>query len=305
VSTPRASILLPTWNGAPHLVRLLPVLAAQELDGGFELVALDSGSTDATRELLERAGARVSRIAREDFAHGPARNRLADQARGEILVCLSQDALPDGPRFLAELLAPFADPRVAGVSARILPRDDDDPLTRRTALDAPEASTEPRTFELAPGERLEDLAPAERVARLRFNDVASALRRAVHAVLPFPEVAFGEDLAWAARALAAGHRLAFAPRAVVRHAHRYGPGGAFRRYRTDARFLLETQRCAVRPSALSLARGLAHELGRDLAYLGRTRGPGRLAALLRAPGLRAGQVLGQYVGSRGSRGGRA
>jgi rhamnosyltransferase len=298
MSTPRASILVPTLNGAAHLARLLPALAGQELAGGRELVVLDSDSDDGTRALCEAAGARVLRIARADFAHGPARNRLAREARGELCVFLSQDAVPDGPDFLRELLAPFDDPRVAGVTARVLPHDDDDPLTRRTALDAPKASAEPHTFELARGERLADLPPAERVARLRFNDVASAMRRAVHAELPFPDVAFGEDLAWAARALAAGHRIAFAPRAVVRHAHRYGPGTAFRRYRTDARFLLETQGLAVRPGALSLARGFAHELARDLRYLARTHGPGRLAALARAPGLRAGQVLGQYAGSR-------
>src|SRR5262245_41377034 len=63
MTVPRCSVCIPTWNGAADLERLLPALAAQELDGGFEIVAVDSGSTDASRELLETAGARVRSIA--------------------------------------------------------------------------------------------------------------------------------------------------------------------------------------------------------------------------------------------------
>src|SRR5438309_1868207 len=99
MSAPRVSILLPTWNGERHLARLLPRLAEQELDGGFEIVAIDSDSSDGTRTLLERAGARVTKIARGEFRHGPTRNRAAAEARGEILVCLSQDALPRDKHF--------------------------------------------------------------------------------------------------------------------------------------------------------------------------------------------------------------
>ena len=296
---PRASIVLATLDGETHLARLLPRLAEQQLDGGFELVAIDSDSTDKTRELLEQAGARVTRIARDDFAHGSARNRCAEDARGEFLVFLSQDALPADERFLAELLKAFDDPRVAGAYSRVLPHDDDDPLTRRTVLDAPEAAREVHVEELAQGVRLDQLAPAERARRLRFNNVASAIRRSVFESLPFPDVAFGEDSAWAASALSAGHRIAFAPTSVVLHAHRYSPREAYERYRIDARFLREVHGFGARPDLLSALRGFAFELRRDLGYLARERGPGRLAGLLRAPFLRAAQVWGQYVGSRG------
>ena len=94
-------------------------------------------------------GARVQRIERSEFRHGPTRNLLAAQARGELLVFLSQDALPDGSDFLKKLTAPFHDPRVAGSTARVLPHEDDDPLTARTVLSAPEAATESAVCERA------------------------------------------------------------------------------------------------------------------------------------------------------------
>src|SRR6185436_8120242 len=159
----RVTICLPTWNGERDLARLLPALARQQVDGGFEIVAIDSSSTDRSRELLEQAGVRMQRIEQREFGHGVTRNRLAGMARGEILVFLSQDALPEGERFLATLAAAFDDPRTAGACARILPHEDDDPLTARTVLDAPEAGAEARVFE---GKGVDAC----------FNDVAAAIR---------------------------------------------------------------------------------------------------------------------------------
>src|SRR5262245_35413038 len=111
---PRFSIVLPTWNGERGLERLLPALAAQGAGGRLEILAVDSGSSDRSRELLERAGARVERIEKSAFRHGATRNQAARGARGEILVFLSQDALPRDAGFLEALARPFEDPRVAG-----------------------------------------------------------------------------------------------------------------------------------------------------------------------------------------------
>jgi rhamnosyltransferase len=280
---PRVTICLPTWNGERDLARLLPALAAQRVDGGFEIVAIDSSSTDRSRELLDRAGARLQRIEKSEFGHGVTRNRLAAMAQGEILVFLSQDALPQGDRFLATLAAAFDDPRTAGACARILPHDDDDPLTARTVLDAPEASAEARVFE-------------GKGADACFNDVAAAIRASVFRTLPFPEVDFGEDRAWAVRALEAGHRIRFVPESVVHHAHRYTPRTAFERYKVDAAYQQRVHGRRVRPSLWSVARGIGHELVRDWSHVRATRRP--LTALVRAPALRSAQVWGQYRGSQ-------
>ncbi len=300
-SPPRVSIVLPTWNGERDLERLLPALAAQRLDGGFELLAVDSSSTDGTYELLRAAGADLVRIPKAEFGHGRTRTARAKDARGEILVFLSQDVEPAGPDFLAELVAPFGDrPRLAGVCARVLPHDSDDMLTTRTVLTLPEASPESAYWALCDVAGLWELTPAERARRLRFNNVASAVRATVFQEISFPDVPFGEDFAWAARVLTAGHELGFCARALVRHAHTYGPWAAFERYRTDAWFHRVTHGWRMRPTLRAALRGLAYELREDVRF---ARGRGLAAsagALARAPALRAAQILGQYVGSKGS-----
>jgi rhamnosyltransferase len=295
MSDPRVSIILPTLNGERDLRRLLPMLARQEFAGGFEIRAIDSDSSDASRELLEQSGALVTRIPKSEFNHGPTRNRAARGARGEILVFLSQDALPRDEHFLAALVHAFDDERVAGAYARILPHEDDDALTKRTALDAPEASDVPESRDLDAIGSLTKLAAEERARFVVFNNVASAIRRSVFERIPFPDVAFGEDSAWCAAALEAGHRIRFVPASVVLHAHRYTLRTAYERYRIDAEFQRRVHGRRVRPNLSSVVRGIAHEVRRDVAFVSRH---GRALQLLRSPALRTAQVLGQFRGSR-------
>ena len=295
---PRASIVIPTWNGERELAVLLPALERQEFEGGWELCAVDSSSTDGTRELLRAAGARVRTIDQRDFRHGATRNLGATDARGELIVFLSQDVLPEGDHFLEQLLAPFADPRVAGSYSRVLPAPGDDPLAARTVLDLPEASEQAWVRDLDEVGAVWDLEPIERGRYLRFNNVASAIRASVFSEIPFPDMRFAEDFAWAARALTAGWRVAYAPESVVYHAHRYDLGTAYARYRTDATFHREVHGWRMRPTLLSALRGFLYEVREDARYLAGDGGSGGWSPLLRSPGLRAAQVLGQYVGSR-------
>ncbi len=300
-TAPYISIVLPTLNGEAELRRLLPVLAAQELPadwGELELLAIDSTSDDGTRELLERAGAQVRTVARGDFRHGRARNLAAEQARGEVLVFLSQDALPCDVLFLQGLVACFDDPRVAGAYARILPHPDADPLAARTVLDQPEAGGEPLVRHLDDVSGMRDLSAEQRAESCRFNNVASAIRASVFSKLSFPDVEFGEDSAWAEAALGAGWRIRFAAEAAVYHAHHYSPAEAFRRYRTDAVFCREQYGQRVRPSIVSTLRGWLYEMKRDYWFVRWRDLEQRVPLLLRSPVLRGAQVLGQYLGSR-------
>lgn len=295
----RVSICLPTWQGAADLQRLLPVLRSQRVDGGVELVAIDSDSTDGTRELLLAHGVRVERIAQRDFGHGRTRNALAHMACGEVLVYLSQDALPQGADFVARLVRRLTEPRVAAVTARILPPEHADPLTRRAVLDAPQAGALSQHYAwLGDGSRagLCHLNPGERAARVGFDNVAAAYKGAVLRSLPFPDVAFGEDAAWAELALRAGHELVFEPEAVVQHAHQYSPKAAWARWRTDAAFQRTHLGRRVRPTLWSALKGYGYELRRDWAYL---QGAELWRYLPQAMILRGAQVGGAWAGSRG------
>ena len=296
----RVSVLIPTFNAEAYLAPLLGALRRQELEHEVELRVIDSDSTDCTRQILRREAIPVRRIERRDFRHGPTRNLLAQEAQGEFLVFLSQDALPADAHCLHELLAPLlADERLAGSTARILPHPSDDALTARTVLDAPEARDESFERELADPESSWRVSGEDRSNLLRFNNVASCIRKSVLIELPFPDLPFGEDFAWAARALSRGWKIAFASQSVVFHAHRYRPAQAFERYRVDAAFHRRVHGHRVRPSLFSVLRGILYEVRADWRYVRRTQAS--LLEMLSSPGLRGAQVLGQYFGSKGWR----
>src|SRR3954452_864119 len=101
VAAAMGSVTIPTLNGGPGFEPVLRAVREQTVPA--ELVVLDSGSTDGTREAAARAGAAVHDIA--DFGHGRARNRLMELTAGDRVAFLTQDAVPATPRWLEALLA--------------------------------------------------------------------------------------------------------------------------------------------------------------------------------------------------------
>ena len=275
------AVLIPTRNGAAQLPPLLAALERQSVPQ--DRIAIDTSSHDGTRELLQRHRFRVTGIEPPEFGHGRTRQRLVEQASSEFVVFFSQDAQPQGDDFLERLIAPLhADPRLVGVCARVLPRVDDDPLTARSVLAAAENSA---------------LALEGSAAAAAFHNVAAAYRRSALLRAPFPDLAFGEDQAWARARVSAGESVRLEPAAVVRHSHRYGLREAYQRFRIDAEFHRTQRGVRVRPDLWSVLRGLAYELRADWRFP--QSSPGGLA---RAPLLRAAQIWGQYRGSRGKLG---
>lgn len=245
-SEPRSiSLVIPTWNGGALFRKVLAALAEQDIEDGFEMVVIDSGSRDGTAEAAEAAGARVERIDRLEFNHGGTRNRGIALTHGERVCLLTQDARPMNRSYLANLVRPFDDSSVDGVYARQFPRDDCDPLLAERLRRWSATREKPERKRLVPGdppasiEAFEALTPLERYLSSVFDNVASAVRRSTWERLPFPQRAFGEDVAWGRLVLRAGGTLAFEPSAEVEHSHRIRMFGEFKRIYCDHRNLFE------------------------------------------------------------------
>ena len=97
---PSLSIVIPARNEAAGLERLLPALRARHPEA--ELLVVDDGSTDATRETAQRLGARVISHAYGQ-GNGAAIKSGARAAAGEERVCMDADGQHD-PEDVARLL---------------------------------------------------------------------------------------------------------------------------------------------------------------------------------------------------------
>jgi rSAM/selenodomain-associated transferase 2 len=103
-----ASIVVPVLDEAAALPALLD--ATLSLHGDVEVIVVDGGSADATREVARAAGATVVQAPRGRAAQ---QNAGARAARGDVLVFLHADSrLPSDAH--ASLERALADPRVAG-----------------------------------------------------------------------------------------------------------------------------------------------------------------------------------------------
>jgi len=220
VASPLVSIVIPTRNGEATLPSLLDAIRRQRADFEVEVLAVDSTSTDGTRRLLDAGADRVVSVKPEDFDHGLTRNLGIEQARGELVVLIVQDAEPADEHWLTSLVAPLRDdPSIAGSFARQIPRADAGALTRHYHGLWLAASSTPRVVGMASPAAFGALTPFEQFDACIFDNVCSCVRRSVWARLPFRPSPIAEDLAWAREALLSGERLAFAPAAVVIHSH--------------------------------------------------------------------------------------
>ena len=302
------SVLIPTRNGIETLAATLDRIAEQKRDFPVELVAVDSGSTDGTAELLARRVDKLISIPPDEFNHGVTRNLGIERCAGELVVLLVQDALPASDDWLIALTRPLMeDDGVAGSYARQVPRADADAVTRYYLRRYAGSSETPRMTSVPDPDHLRRLPASEQLALCTFDNVCSCIRRSVWRAHPFPETVIAEDLEWARDVLLSGHRLAYAPSAVVAHSHRRSA-----RYELDRTYLVHRRLhalfgLATVPTARHLIRAIAVSLvahGRCL--LGdRTRVGSVLAEAPRAAALAVALPLGQYLGARAERTGRS
>lgn len=303
------SVLVPTWQGIAFLERQLEALARQEMAIPWDFLAVDSSSTDGTWELLGRFSERFPvpfrrhRIHPLEFDHGDTRNLLAARTSGDLLVYLTQDAIPLGDRWLATLASNFEDPAVAAAYCRNVPRPDADFLTRLFSANDPGYDAGRRVARIEDRHGYELMTPQDRRILCNFNDVASAIRREIWERHPFPRTSFGEDVLMARAILEAGHDVVYDDRAEVEHSHDYAPEVLRERARIDGRFNAEWlgRTCVATPSdARALVR---RQLEVDDSAM-RTMGldeSRRRAELERAKALREAVFFGLHEGGRTTR----
>jgi rhamnosyltransferase len=187
------------------------------------VVVVDSGSKDNSIALARSHGARVYEIPASAFTHGGSRNLGASHATGELLVFISQDAIPASNDWLSRLVGPLGqDQTLAGVYGRQLPHPDARP---------PEVYF--LDFLYGSQERRQQLDASRRLSMdvTLFSNVNSAVRRSIWEELPFAEdIVMSEDQEWSRRVLQLGHALRYEPAAAVFHSHNYTLRSAFQRF---------------------------------------------------------------------------
>ena len=123
---PFVSIVYLTRNGGDLFRKSLDAVLAQQADFPFDVIAVDSGSTDGTRALLNQRNVKAFNIDPATFNFGLTRDYAFSLAQGEIIITLSQDVVPASNDWLRLMTEPFNDPHVAVVQGcDIVPPDEE------------------------------------------------------------------------------------------------------------------------------------------------------------------------------------
>jgi rhamnosyltransferase len=305
---PRVSVAYVTKNGAQWLDGSLRAVRLQR--GPFELLeilAVDSGSTDGSLDILARHDVRTVRIAPSEFGHGKTRNLAVREARGDLVVFLTQDASPANDGWLAPLVAALvADPLLAGVWSRHAPRPGCHPMEWRNLVEFPlfqgiEATRGPRVA-TARGNPDYALHPEQ---YYWFSNNSSAFRREVLLRWPFPVVEFAEDQAWARQVLEAGFRTALLPDSLILHSHAYSAWTNLQRNFDHARAMTQDLGQTHSLTLADALRAALRETRRDVAFWAGFRQRTRLRVTARwgAPALayHLGAFGGRWLGLRAAR----
>jgi len=210
---PRASVIIPTWDGAAMLRLALASLAAQTFTD-FETIVVDNGSRDGTAGLLEREfpGVVVVRFP-ENRGFAPAVNAGLRAARGEMLVLMNNDVEAE-PGWLAALAGALERRPDAGfVASKMLSARD--PTRVDSAWDAMGLAP----FNVGHGERDGPRFGAGRYVLSACAGAAAYRREFFERVGYFDEDFFAwfEDVEIGVRGQLAGFRCWYEPTAVVRH----------------------------------------------------------------------------------------
>jgi glycosyltransferase involved in cell wall biosynthesis len=182
---------------------VLACLHAQELDGyAREVVVVDSGSSDRTRQIAQEYGCVITTIDRAEFTFGRSLNLGCATARGRILVFLSGHCVPRDRRWLARLIAPLA----SGAAQYS--------YGRQTGRDTTKFS-EQQVFEQYFPDRSEVTGE-----RIFCNNANAAVLRSTWEAIRFDESLTGlEDMKFAKDLVRTGGKIAYVAGAVVYHIH--------------------------------------------------------------------------------------
>src|SRR5262245_23599596 len=114
MSSPETSIVIRAFNEERWLPEVLGAIDRQSYRD-YEVLLVDSGSVDRTREIAAAHGAQIIRLRSEDFTFGHSLNLGIQEARGAYIAILSAHAIPTDEHWLEQLITPLRQPETAMV----------------------------------------------------------------------------------------------------------------------------------------------------------------------------------------------
>ena len=202
LSSHKVAIIMRSKNSDWVIANTLAALHSQDFQD-YDLILVDSGSTDTTLEIASFYDCQLIHIEPGDYYPGKVLNQAIEQCQADIVIFLNSDAVLLRDDSLSNLLDAFNDPDTVAAFGRQLPRPEAHQWVKRDyATSFPATGTPPSWITLS----------------LPF----AAIRRQYWLQHPFYQDAWAsEDTEWGHWAQTCGYKLAYVPLALLMHSHNY------------------------------------------------------------------------------------
>jgi len=212
------TIVFRALNEEKYFEQALQACRAQELDGlTFDIVLVDSGSTDRTLDIAEKYDCQIVHIPKHQFSFGRSLNWGCEAASGDYLIFISAHCIPTHNRWLQNLIQPLLD-NIATYS-----------YGRQLGNEASKFSEKQLFAKYFPNF---DKSPQE---GFFINNANSAIKKSAWQAFKFDEDVTGlEDMVLGKQLVTAGEKIAYIADAPVIHIHEESYRQVKRRYYREA-----------------------------------------------------------------------
>ena len=216
------TIFIRARNEAHLLPQCLEALVSQRVDASFEILMLDSESTDDTVAIAKGYPISIMSAPSRLFSYSAALNLGVRRARGNLFVALSAHAVPCNEVWLSELIRPLRESRDIGAS---FSRQITWPDACLREVRAQSASFPQLSYVKARADIEAAISSGvEPFDAVVFSNASSCIRRELALQMPFRKVPFAEDRFFAMELIKAGFAVAYSASSLVYHSH--APHGA-------------------------------------------------------------------------------
>ena len=223
-------IIIPTYRPDDQFYKLLGRLLKQtvktidqksESDGEYlnKILIMNTEEKFLDKNKLQKAcgdnkQVEVRHITKEEFDHGGTRNLGASISTADIIMFMTQDAMPEDSRLIENLIKPLKKENVAVAYARQLPNEQAGEIERYT-----------REFNYPATSIYKSKKDIEKLGIKTYfcSNVCSAYKRDIYMKLGgfVTQTIFNEDMIFASKVIQDGYQIAYAADARVIHSHKY------------------------------------------------------------------------------------
>ena len=215
-------VLIPAYRPDQKFQMLLDRLAAQTYPIRRIIVINTDRDQYPEENIREPEQMELFHIEKEEFDHGTTRGRAAMRSTADLMLFMTQDAVPADRHLVEHLVSAFEDPTVGAAYARQIPHKEHSSIEKFT-----------RHFNYPPESSVKRASDIGKLGIKTFfcSDACAMYRKSIYEELGgfLPDAIFNEDMLFASRLIYSGYAIAYCAEARVIHSHEYSGPEQFRR----------------------------------------------------------------------------